>query len=106
MKENSELYKIFNVRNDDAPSIIMSDIIKKYLTEQDLKKLIERHSEMKSQKSFNISNKKTEDQKVIRLKNESAIIISQLNEELNKIGLNLPLALLADYLILKAVNKL
>lgn len=106
MKENSELYKIFNVRNEDAPSIIMSDIIKQYLTEQDLKKLIERHSEMKSQKSFNISNKKTEDQKVIRLKNESAIIISQLNEELNKIGLNLPLALLADYLILKAVNKL
>jgi hypothetical protein len=107
MKDNSNLFKIFNVRNEaQTTNFVISDEIKKYLSDQDLKKLIDRQTTMRNKKSFNISNKKTEEQKVIRLKNESASVISELHQELTKAGLDIPLAILADFLILKAVNKI
>ncbi len=105
-KLDDELKRLFKIKNEDSFSYELYPELSKFITKKDFENLLERNNDYKDQKSFNISNKTSEGQKVIRLKESSAAALTEIYEILASKGLKISLNIIADYFLLKGMNKI
>lgn len=101
-----EIKKAFNISEESSLNYKLLPQLNDYISKEDFDNLIERNNNFKDKKSYNISNKTSESQKVIRLKESSAEHLNELYNKLLDVGVKIPINIIADYFILKGMNKI
>lgn len=108
-KKSSEedLLKYFNIGNTFQESeSVFSQKLQEILSEESFKELTVRNNMYNEQKTSNLRDRNTENTKVIRLKTDSSKAIDSIHKNLNNAGFKISLAVLADFLILKGLEKI
>lgn len=106
-KEDNDILKIFNLENTfQEKDGSFSAKLNKYMSEDSYNELIVVNDKYKDLKTENIQNRITEKSKTIRLKEESHDKLSELHKILTESGLKIPITVLADFLILKALHQI
>lgn len=106
-----EMMSIFNLNTPDPANkaidiVPYSEHISEFLSPEEFSDLKERLKSSRQQNIHNISNKKSEEQKVIRIKAESLNYLQELFDQLTAMGLPIKLSVLVEYLLLKAMKKI
>lgn len=106
-KENNDIFKIFNLENTfNENDGNFSPKLAKYMSEDSYNELIVVNDKYKELKTENIQNRVTERSKTIRLKEESHDKLTELHDVISQVGLKISVTVLADFLILKALNQI
>lgn len=109
IKKNNDqdLLKYFNIGNtfQESESVFFQKL-QDILSEESFKELTVRNSKYSEQKTSNLRDRNTENTKVIRLKEDSSKAIESIHNNLNNAGFKISLAVLADFLILKGLEKI
>lgn len=104
-KFEDELKRVFNISEDTYNYNLFPELTE-FISKEDFENLVERNNDFKDKKSYNISNKTSEGQKVIRLKEKSAEALTEMYEVLLAKGIKIPINIIADYFLLKGMNKI